>query len=138
AVVADEGRQRSEVRVDELRGLAPLLDHLDDLMLMADRAEHARVGRVARLSLAAGRQLELLEEDARELLRRADHELLARERERLRLELLDAVGEPRRDLPHAVRVDLDALVLHRRKDGGQWQLDAVVEILAAALAQPRA
>jgi hypothetical protein len=30
-----------------------------------------------------------------------------------RLELLDAVGEARRDLAHAVRVDLHARVLHR-------------------------
>ena len=33
----------------------------------------------------------------------------------LRLELLDAVGEPRGDLAHPVRVDLDAGALHRRR-----------------------
>src|SRR5437870_8105654 len=35
----------------------------------------ARVGRVAGLALASGRQLERLEEDAGHLLRRAEHEL---------------------------------------------------------------
>ena len=93
--------------------LAPLLDHGDDLVVVPDALQHARVGRVAGLALAARRQLELLEEDARDLLRRAEHELLARELVRVRLELLDAVGEARGDLAHAVRVDLDPGVLHR-------------------------
>ena len=52
----DQLRQRPEVRVDQLRELAPLLEHADDLVLAADRAEHARVGRVAGLALAARRQ----------------------------------------------------------------------------------
>src|SRR6185312_2064456 len=67
-VFGDQRRQRAEVSVQELRVLAPLLDHTDDLVLAADRAEHARVGRVAGLALAARRQLQLLEEDARDLL----------------------------------------------------------------------
>jgi hypothetical protein len=61
-------------------------------VLAADRAQDARVGRVAGLALAARRQLELLEQDPRDLLRRAEHELLARELVRLRLELLDPVA----------------------------------------------
>ena len=48
----------------------------------------------------------------------------------LRLELLDAVGEPGGDLAHAVRVDLDPGVLHRREHRGQRQLDLAVERLA--------
>ena len=138
AVVAEEVGQRAEVRVEQLRQLAPLLDDLDDRVLVPDRAENARVRRVAGLALAPGRELELLEEDARELLRRAEHELLARKLVRLRLELLDAVGEPRGDLTHAVRVDLDADVLHRREHRGERQLDAVVQLLAPPLPQPRA
>src|SRR5439155_21636316 len=98
------------------------------------RAQHARVRRVAGLALAAGRQLQLLEEDARNLLRRAEHELLACELVRLRLELLDSVGEPGGDLAHAVRVDLDARVLHRSEDRGQRKLDVAIEILRASLA----
>src|SRR5713101_5541921 len=104
-------------------------------MVVPDRAQHARVRRVARLSLPSRRELELLEEDPRELLRRAEHELLARELERLRLELLDAVRESRRDLAHAIRVDLDADVLHRREHRGERKLDVVVQLLAATLAQ---
>ena len=130
--------QRAEVGVDQLRELAPLLDHADDLVLAADRAQDARVGRVAGLPLAAGRQLQLLEEDARDLLRRAEHELLARELVRLRLELLDAVGEPRGDLAHPVGVDADAGVLHVGEHRDERQLDRLVELEVPALEQPRA
>jgi hypothetical protein len=103
-------------------------------VLAADRAEHARVGRVAGLALPPRRQLELLEQDPRHLLRRTEHELLARELVRLRLELLDPVGKPRRDLAHPVGVDADADVLHRGEHGRQRQLDCAVELVAAALA----
>src|SRR5918912_1214530 len=92
-LVRDEARQRLEVGVQELRVLTPLLDHGDDLVVAADRAQDARVGRVARLALPPGRQLELLEEDPRDLLRRAEHELLARELVGPRLELLETVME---------------------------------------------
>ena len=74
----EQRRQRAEVRVEQLRVLAPFLDHGDDLVLAADAPQHAAVGRVAGLALAAGRQPELLEQDAGHLLGRAEHELLAR------------------------------------------------------------
>src|SRR5215203_5781595 len=86
-VLRQQRRQRLQIRVEELRVLAPLLDHLDDRVVLANRAEHLRVRRVAGLALAPRCQLELLEQDARDLLRRAEHELLAREVVRLRLEL---------------------------------------------------
>src|SRR5439155_24881989 len=92
AALVDQRRQRPEVRVEELRVFPPLLDHLDDRVLAADRPEDARVGRIAGLALPPGGQRELLEQDARGLLRRPEHELLAAEFERPRLELLDAVG----------------------------------------------
>ncbi len=76
-VVADQRRQRLEVGVQELRVLPPLLDDLDDRVLAPDRAQHAGVGRVAGLPLPPRRELQLLEEDPRQLLRRADGELLA-------------------------------------------------------------
>ena len=126
----------SEVGVQELRVLAPFLDHLDDRVLVADRAEHARVGRVAGLALAPGREPEHLEQDAGHLLRRAEHELLAGQLVRARLELLDAVGQPRGDLAHAVGVDADADVLHRRQHLGERQLDVAVERVEAALGDP--
>ena len=86
------------------------------------------------MPLRPGVSAELLEEDAPELHRRAEHELLARELVRARLELLDAVGEARGDLAHAVRVDPDARVLHRGEHRGQRKLDLVVEPLHPALA----
>ena len=135
-VLRDQRRQRPEVRVQELRQLTPLLDHRDDRVLVADRAEHLCVGRVAGLALASGGQAELLEQDPADLLRRAEHELLARELVRLRLELLDAIGEARRDLTHPVGVDLHARVLHRGEHAGQRQLDGAVEIGDATLLQP--
>jgi hypothetical protein len=117
--VVDQLGQRQEVRVEELRQLAPLLDDRDDRVVVPDRAEDARVGRVPRLALPPGRQLELLEEDPRELLRRAELERLAGEVERGRLELLDPLREPRRDLAHPVRVDPDPRVLHVGEDDGE-------------------
>ena len=81
---------------------------------------------------------ELLEEDPRELLGRAELELLARVLVRLRLELLDALGEARSDLTHAVGVDPDPGVLHVGEHRGERQLDLVVELLGAPLAHARA
>ena len=46
----DQARQRVEVGALELRQLAPRLDLRDDLVLVADRREHARVGREAGLA----------------------------------------------------------------------------------------
>ncbi len=105
-------------------------------MVSPDRPQHARVGRVAGLPLAPGRQLELLEEDPRHLLGRAEHELLVRELVRPGLELLEPVGEPGCDLAHAVGVHLHARVLHRSEDAGQRQLDRPVEVVETALGDP--
>ena len=107
-------------------------------MVVPDGAQDTRVGRVPGLALAAGGELELLEQDSRELLRRAELELLSGELVRARLELLDPLREPRGDLPHAIRVDLDAGVLHRREHRREGQLDVLVEPLHPPLAQPGA
>ena len=104
-------------------------------MVVADRTKHARIGRVAGLALPSGREPELLEQDPGELLGRAELELLARELERARLELLDALGKTRGDLSHAVGLDPDAGVLHVGEDGCERQLHLVVELLHAPLAQ---
>src|SRR5207237_1011684 len=79
---------------------------------------------------------ELLEEDPRDLLRRAEHELLARELVGPRLQLLDPLRQARRDLAHPVRVDADARVLHRRQHLGQRQPDAPAALDAAAVQAP--
>ena len=137
AVLCDQARQRAQVGVHELRVLAPLLDHGDDLVLAADRAEDSRVGREAGLALAARRELELLEQDAADLLGRAEHELLARELVGPGFELLDPLAQARRDLAHPVLVDLDARDLHRGEHGRERELDLAVERLHAALAHAR-
>src|SRR5207247_4596988 len=62
AVLADQRRQRAEVRVDQLRQLAPLLDRRDDLVRGADRAQDARVRGAGGLAFATGGQLELFEQ----------------------------------------------------------------------------
>jgi hypothetical protein len=67
-VGADQLREGVEVGRLQLRHLAPLLDRRDDLVLVADRLQHAGVGREARLAAALARQAELLEQDRRQLL----------------------------------------------------------------------
>ncbi len=128
AVVADERRQRPEVRVEQLRVLAPLFDHRHDRdASVAQAPQHARVGRVARLALATGLEPERLEQDPGDLLGRPEQERLAGQLLRARLELLDLVGEAGRDLAHPVRVDLDARVLHRPQDERERQLDVAIQ-----------
>ena len=75
----DQLGKRVEVGRLQLRQLAPVLDLLDDRMLAANRLEHARVGREPGLAAPLLRQAELVEEDLRQLLRRADGELLPRQ-----------------------------------------------------------
>ena len=86
------------------------------------------------LPLRPGREAELLEQDPADLLRRAEHELLAGEVVGPRLELLDHLAQPRRDLAHPVLVDLHPGVFHRGEDRRQRELDVAVERLHAALA----
>jgi hypothetical protein len=102
----------------------------------SDRAEDAGVRRIARLALASGGEAEHLEEDARDLLGRAEHELLTCELVRPGLQLLDAVGESGGDLAHPVRVDLDARVLHPGKHLGERELDLPVERVEASFGDP--
>src|SRR3954470_2196046 len=78
-VGVDHARQRLQVRLGELVELAPALDLGDDLVLVADGLQHARIGGEAGLAAALLRQAELDEEDLAELLGRADDELLAGE-----------------------------------------------------------
>ena len=75
----DQLRQHVEVGLDELVELAPALDLGDDLVLVADRLQHARVGGEARSCRGACCDSpSLLEQDLAELLRRADRELRRR------------------------------------------------------------
>ena len=91
----DQRRQRVEVGALQLGQLSPPLDLLDDRVLVADRAQHARVGGEAGLAAPLARQLQLLEQDRAELLRGADRELLAGQLADLVLELVDLLGDAR-------------------------------------------
>ena len=84
--LVDLAGQHVEVGLDQRRELAPALDLRHDLVLGADRLQHARVGREAGLAAALAREAELLEQDLAELLGRGDHELLPGQHEDLRFQ----------------------------------------------------
>ena len=107
-----ELRQDVEVGLHELVELAPALDLGDDRVLVADRLQHARVGREAGLAAALARQAELVEQDRAELLGRADGELLAGQLPDLALEVGDLVAHARADLAEALLVEPHAGDLH--------------------------
>ena len=133
---ADQLGEGVEVGRLQLRDLAPLLDRGDDLVLVADRLEHAGVGREAGLAAALARQAELLEQDRRELLRRADRELLARQLPDAALELARARVEARADLAQALDVELHARALHLHQHVHERQLDLVEQPRQAVLLEP--
>ena len=136
AVVADQLGERQQVGGEQLRELAPLLDDRHDLVQVADAREHALVGRVARLALAAGRQLEALEQHLAELLGAAERELAAGELVRARDELLAVLRDLRGDLAHRGGVDRDARPLHRAQHRHERQLDAVQHVVHLAVDEP--
>ena len=82
-----ERRQRVDVGVLELGEPAVREDLQRQLVLRRELLEHVLVRRVAGLRLLHHRQLQLLEQDLLELLRRGDQEALARERVDALLEL---------------------------------------------------
>jgi len=96
--LVDELREHVEIGLDERRELAPALDPRHDLVLVADRLQHARVGRVADLALALAREPEPLEQHLPELLRRGDQKLRFRQPEDLAFELVDLRAHAPRDL----------------------------------------
>ena len=129
----DQVRQRVQVGVLELGELAPALDLGDDLVLVADLGEHARVGREAGLAAPLLGQPQLFEEDLAELLRRADRELVAGELVDLALELGDPLRHALADLRETLRVELDAGALHGGEHLDQRHLDLVEHALEPEL-----
>ena len=123
----DQPGQRLEVRVQQLRLLAPLLDHLDDRVQLAELSEHPCIGRVPGLALAVDGQPEPLEQHLAELLGRAQRERALGQLVGPRLELVDLVAELGGDLREAVGVDLDAGRLHVGQHRHQRQLDVVIQ-----------
>ena len=137
-VGVDQVGQRVEVGVLELGQLAPGLDLLDDRVLVADLGEHARVGRVAGFAAPLAGQAELLEEDATDLLRGADRELLPGQLVDLLFQGRDPLAEAGADLGQALGVELQPLALHRGEDVDQRQLDLGQQVLEAELLDARA
>ena len=105
-------------------------------MLVADLGEDAGVGREPGFAAPLAAQLELLEEDAADLLRRADRELLLGQLEDLLLQGLDPLAEAGADLGQALGVELEALAFHRRQHVDQRQLDLAQQRLQAQLLDP--
>ena len=132
-VVADPGGERVEVGLGELGELAEALDLGDDLVLAADRLEHAGVGAEARLAAALAAEPELLEQDLAELLGRADHELLARQLPDLALELGGVGADAGGGLLELDGVELDALLLALAQHVDERQLDLLEQVHEPAL-----
>ena len=135
---ADQLREGVQVGRLELRHLAPLLDGRDDLVLVADRLEHARIRREAGLAAPLARQAELLEQDRRELLRGADRELLPGQVPDAPLQLHRALVEARADRAQPLDVERDADTLHLDEHVDQRQLDLVEEVGQPVLLEPHA
>ena len=126
--LVDEGRQRVHVGVLEL-GQPPIgQDPGGQLVVRGQLLEDAFVRGVAGLGLADHRQLELLEEDHLQLLRRGDQEGLPCEGVDLPLEsrqLHLVLG--RQGLEHR-RVDAHAGALHAREHPGEGELHLLEEL----------
>ena len=94
-------------------------------------------GVAARLEAPRLRQADLLEEDLRELHRRADVELVADGGVDLLLEAADLARQRLRHLVQRAGVDGDAVQLHPREDGDERHLDLVEELRHLLLAELR-
>jgi hypothetical protein len=103
-------------------------------VLVADRLQHARIGREAGLAAPLARQAELDEQHLRELLRGADHELLPRQLPDLALELGGRGAHPPARLLESGGIELDARLLALAQDVDERQLDLAQQVLEAALA----
>ena len=123
----DQSRERVEVGALQLRQLPPGLDLSDDLVLVADRRQHAGVRREAGLAPALLAQAELVEEDPAELLGRADGELLAGELVDLALEPRDVLRNALRKPAEPLDVELDSLALEPAQHLDERQLDFLEE-----------
>jgi hypothetical protein len=108
--------------------LAPFENFRWQIVLFGEIFENSCVsGPGPGLGFAAAGEFQFVEQDFAKLLRRAQVELLVRERVCLRFVLQHALrkiaGEPRQHL----RIDLDAFALHRREDRGKRALKRFVD-----------
>ncbi len=133
----DERREGVRVRALELRELAVLQDLPRERVPEGQLLQDVHVGGVAGLRALERRQLQLLEEHDRELLRRVRVDRLPgelvdlpQERVELRVELL-------RQPAQALRVGPDPEPLHVGEDGDQRHLERLVEGRERVLAEQR-
>ena len=97
--------------------------------------EHLRIRRVAAFRLLDGRKAEFFKEDLAQLLGRVDVEFLPGIAENIRLIFLDADLEHIAERDERHLVDEHAPRLHPRQHRAKGQLDLIIELLHAALAQ---
>jgi hypothetical protein len=93
--------------------------------LLGQPDQRVGVGRVAGLDPLGLRQLQLVEQDRLQLLRRAEVELPADRRVCLLLDRLDLAGELGLQVDQVVEVGADAGALHVGEHPGQRQLDVL-------------
>ena len=132
-----EQRKGIRVRALQLRETPVLEDLRGQLVPEAELGEHVGVGRIPGLRAADRRQLQLLEQDVRELLRRRDRELFARELVDLAGEVVEAALELLGEGLQPRGIDTDAVALHEREHLDERPLDVVVDRAQAALAELR-
>jgi len=130
----DQLRQRVDIGRFQLRKLAVLEDQADDRVLLAQRLERVRIGRVAGLGPLADRKAQVLEQDFRQLLRSVEVELLACDLLHLRLDRGQLPGELFLHLFEIRHVDRDALRLHVGEHAGERQLDLVEQVVDSEIA----
>jgi hypothetical protein len=112
AVGADVLAQRDDPRVAEAAEEAPPDDERDDRVRVLDLLERLGRRRPAGLRVARDGELQLLEQDAAELLRRVDVERVAGDRLDLRGEIGVDLGERCLGAVEAGRIDNQAAQLH--------------------------
>ena len=122
-----ERRQRVDVGVLELAEPAVREDLQRQIVLRRELREHVFVRRVAGLGLPDRPELQLLEQDLLQLLRRGDQEALSGQRVDLLLELRELPAEVPREARQRGFVDPHPGALHAREHARERELRAAVE-----------
>ena len=131
----DRERQRVEIRRLEL-GECPVLEQARrERMFARQILEHRLVGREAGLGAAAGLELELFEQDLRELRATLEIERSAGDCEQLRLEPGEIGGGPRAHLLEHSPVDRDPRTLHVEQHRDERAFQFLVEPPLVALSE---
>ena len=130
----DDLRQLLGVGRAQLRQAAVIEDQARQLVLVGDRLQRLLVGRgLAARRLHRHRQLQLVEQDRRELLGRVEAEGAPGDRVRLRGELVHALAQLLALRAQLVGVDQHAALLHAREHRHQRHFDLGVDRLGARL-----